>query len=80
MVQLPCVRTLKYYIDANLEGAGDCTPRIKLIRTQYEAMLEKNEASKKTGMIKLLKQVITVFYNRNRVSTLAYRSRINDNR
>ena len=25
MVQLPCVRTLKY---ANLEGAGDCTPRI----------------------------------------------------
>ncbi len=43
MVQLPCVRT------ANLEGAGDCTPRIKLIRTRHvRKMLEKNEASKKT--------------------------------
>ncbi len=49
MVQLPCVRTLKYYIDANLESAGDCTPRIKLIRAQYEAMLEKNKASKERG-------------------------------
>ena len=40
------VRTLKYYVDANLESAGDCTPRIKLMRKQYEAMIEQVKKSK----------------------------------
>ena len=33
-------------MDANLESAGDCTPRIKLMRKQYEAMIEQVKKSK----------------------------------
>ncbi len=49
MVQLPSVRTLQHYVHANLEDAGDCTPRIIQSRKQYEAMVEevkkKNDSS-----------------------------------
>ncbi len=45
LVQLPCFRTLKYYIDANLESAGDCTPRIKLSRHQYKEMIDQVKKS-----------------------------------
>ena len=34
-MQLPSVRTLKYYVDANLESAGDSHSRILESRKQY---------------------------------------------
>ena len=30
LLQLPSVRSLKFYIDANLESAGDSIPRLKV--------------------------------------------------
>lgn len=44
LLQLPSVRTLKYYIDANLEGAGDCMQRLEDERRHYLAMLEQKKA------------------------------------
>jgi hypothetical protein len=41
LVQLPSVRTLKYYVDANLESAGDSTSRIMQSRKEYVAMVEE---------------------------------------
>ena len=42
LVQLPSVRTLKYYyVDANLESAGDSTSRIIQSRKEYIAMVEE---------------------------------------
>ncbi len=32
LLQLPCVRTLKYYIDANLESAGDSLEHLQQSR------------------------------------------------
>lgn len=46
LVQLPSVRTLKYYVDANLESAGDSVPRIMQNRKQYISMVE--EVTKKS--------------------------------
>ena len=43
LLQLPSVRTLKYYIDANLEGAGDCMNRLEDERRHYLLMLEKKK-------------------------------------
>ncbi len=40
LLQLPCVHTLKYYIDANLESAGDSLERLQQSRTQYCALVE----------------------------------------
>lgn len=44
LLQLPSVRTLKYYIDANLEGAGDCMKRLEDERRHYLVMLEQKQA------------------------------------
>lgn len=41
LLQLPSVRTLKYYIDANLESAGDSMERLQQSRKQYVAFTEK---------------------------------------
>lgn len=41
LLQLPSVRTLKYYIDANLESAGDSMERLKQSRKQYVAFTEE---------------------------------------
>lgn len=51
LVQLPSVRTLKYYVDANLESAGDWTSRIIQSRKEYTAMVEEmtKEKADKTG-------------------------------
>jgi len=40
LLQLPSVRTLKYYIDANL-NAGDSMERLKQSRKQYVAFTEE---------------------------------------
>lgn len=40
-MQLPSVRTLKYYVDANLKSAGDSHSRILQSRKQYIEMLEE---------------------------------------
>ena len=49
LVQLPSVRFLKYFIDANLEDVGDPRDRLVQIRKNYVAMVEeKMEVEKKT--------------------------------
>lgn len=40
-MQLPSVRTLKHYIDANLEEVGDCIECLEDERKHYLAMVEK---------------------------------------
>lgn len=40
LLQLPSVRTLKYYIDANLEEAGDCMKRLEDEQKHYMVMVE----------------------------------------
>ena len=51
LVQLPSVRTLKYHVDANLEGAGESTSRIIQSRKEYIAMVEEvaKEKAEKTS-------------------------------
>lgn len=44
LLQLLSVRTLKYYIDANLVGAGDCIKRLEVERKHYLVMLEQKIA------------------------------------
>lgn len=41
LLQLPSVRTLKYYIDANLESAGNSMERLQQSRKQYVAFTEE---------------------------------------
>lgn len=41
LLQLPCVRTLKYYIDANLESAGDSIDRLQDARKQYNQLIQE---------------------------------------
>lgn len=41
MIQLPSVRTLKLYIDANIENAGDSLVRLKHSWKGYESMVEE---------------------------------------
>ena len=43
LLQLPCVCTLKYYIDSNLEGAGDSMERLQQCRVQYNALIEEKK-------------------------------------
>ena len=43
LLQLLCVRTLKYYIDANLESAGDSVERLQQSRKQYVAITEEQK-------------------------------------
>lgn len=52
LVQVSSVRTLKYYVDANLEGAGESTSRIILIRKAYIAIVE-DMAKEKADTINL---------------------------
>ena len=48
LVQLPSRRTLKHYIDANLEGAGEYLQRLEEERKQYLDMIDKMKKEKKT--------------------------------
>ena len=41
LLQLPSVRTLKHYVNANLEVAGECMNRLEKERREYLAMIEK---------------------------------------
>ena len=41
LLQLPCVRTLKYYIDANLESTGDSMERLQESRKQYTELIKE---------------------------------------
>ena len=50
LVQLPSVRTLKYYVDGNLESAGDSTSRIMQSRKEYVAMVEEMAKEKADKM------------------------------
>ena len=43
LLQLPSVRTLKYYIDANLEEGGDCLKRLEEERRHYVLMKEQKK-------------------------------------
>ena len=43
LLQLPCVRTLKYYIDANLESAGDSVEWLQQSRKQYVTLIEEKK-------------------------------------
>ena len=61
LVQLPSIRTLKYYVDANLENAGDSTSRIIQSRKEYIAMIEemaKEKADKISDPGKLMFSLI----------------------
>ena len=51
LLQLPSVRSLKFYIDANLENAGDSVLRLKKSRRQYLELVaeKKNEVDTSTG-------------------------------
>lgn len=52
LLQLPSVRSLKFYINANLESAGDSIPRLKESRKQYLVMIEeKKEVDASTGTL-----------------------------
>ena len=57
-MRLPSVRTLKHYIDANLEEAGDCIEHLEDERKHYLAMVEKKDLDYKKlhqqGMCKLI--------------------------
>ena len=44
LLQLPSVRSLKYYIDANLEEAGDCLKRLEDEQKHYLVMVENKKA------------------------------------
>ena len=41
LLQLPCVRTLKYYIDANLESTGDSMEWLQESRKQYTELIKE---------------------------------------
>lgn len=41
LLQLPSVRTLKDYIDGNLEDAGECIERLQEERRLYTVMIEQ---------------------------------------
>ena len=43
LLQLPCVRTLKYYIDTNLESAGNSVEWLQQSRKQYVALIEEKK-------------------------------------
>ena len=50
LVQLPSVGTLKYYVDGNLESAGDSTSRIMQSRKEYVAIVEEMAKEKADKM------------------------------
>jgi len=52
LLQLPCVRTLIYYIDFNLEDAGDVEQRLVEKKIQYDKLvsMSKEKLSKKARM------------------------------
>ena len=52
LLQLQSTRTLKYYIDANLEEAGDCMKRLEDERSQYVAMIVQKVADKEKALRK----------------------------
>ena len=39
LLQLPCVRTLKYYIDFNVEEAGEVEKRLVEKKVQYDSLV-----------------------------------------
>ena len=41
LLQLPSIRTLKHYIDGNLEAGGECLKRLEEERKSYLAMIEQ---------------------------------------
>ena len=43
LLQLPSVRTLKHYIGANVEEAGDCMKRLEEERKHYLVMVDKRK-------------------------------------
>ena len=43
LVQLPSIRTLKHFIDANLEEAGECLKRLEEERKHFVSMIEKKK-------------------------------------
>ena len=50
LLQLPSVRTLKHYVCANLEDAGECMDRLEQERRQYLVMVEeKRRALERKG-------------------------------
>ena len=65
LLQLPSVRTLKYYIDANLEKAGDCMKRLEDERKHYLEMVGNKKAELDNK--KLLRKSM---YNAMRLSIL----------
>ena len=48
LLQLPSVRTLKHYIDANLKVAGECLQRLEDERKHYLDMMEKKRVEIET--------------------------------
>lgn len=59
LLQLPSVRTLKHYIDGNLEEAGDSMERLKIERKKYLEMVEQKATGKlKQNIIIIAQNVI----------------------
>ena len=53
LLQLPCVRTLKYYIDFNLEEAGEVEKRLVEKKVQYDRLvsLTQENISRKSSRL-----------------------------
>ena len=43
LLQLPCIRTLKYYIDSNLEEAGEVEKRLLERKGQYDKLVQLHQ-------------------------------------
>ena len=53
-LQLPSVRILKDYVDANIEDAGECMKRLEEERKLYLAMIEQKQqdlVDRKEGLL-----------------------------
>ena len=66
LLQLPSRRTLKDYIDAYLEGGGECLERLEEERKQYLEMVDKkeeeNEAKKLSKLMHVTYMLLVCFF------------------
>ena len=61
LLQLPSVRTLKHYVGANLEDAGECMDRLEQERRQYLVMVEEKRRALEEKRQKKKNQSGTVY-------------------
>ena len=52
LLQLPCVRTLKHYVDFNLEEAGEVEKRLVDKKTEYDKLVSLQKERLKTKKVR----------------------------